>query len=572
MLRPLPAARSGNPRHPIMTVESRSGPRFSRHRMAATLVLATVVGGFSPGASAGEITSGQNEPQNGANVELPWLARDKFDRVRFMNEASSHFLYGPTASQPKVLFIFLPPPTPPLDSELPVLAPLDAGPLAPPELAAFVSDFFYPFLAARLATDDLPKPLRARIVAYRDAKTAIINELRVQIAALKELDESAAQRRLEELSTQQASRISEVALQAEALREELRHVGLFGFSGGELDPEGKLGGPIRAARDTPSTPAEALSEAQLLRAAAYYQEGLAGFQRRLLVEAADDLVAGTRVAPPGTRIVAFSPEPARIPLPLALEPGLARKIDDYLAQKDALKSELRDTLHDLRSSGSGEGDRLLTRLAAKQTPRMAAVEALAEDIRRDLAKLPGLKGPPAPPALPPDIASRITAYRSHKVELLKTLRTMLAAPTPTARPGGTPEEAQAYDPAAKAQAWLHDNRSTTEVQSSNLRVSVADFDRLQNDLVSTLNAEEAGIRERLAAYARSTNGPADRKSINDLLKDFENARLQQETWDRYRDYQAATVLPGLSPGQRRLLLDAGIEQLGLALPAGERVN
>ncbi|MFZ1054337.1 MAG: hypothetical protein WAN79_01585, partial [Opitutaceae bacterium] len=99
-----------------------------------------------------------------------------------------------------------------------------------------------------------------------------------------------------------------------------------------------------------------------------------------------------------------------------------------------------------------------------------------------------------------------------------------------------------------------------------------EFDRLQNDLISALNKEESGIRESLAEYVRATNGPADRKSINDLLMDFENARQLQDLWDRYRDYQNAVLMPGLSAGQRRVLFDAGVEQLGLPLPDGERAD
>jgi hypothetical protein len=61
----------------------------------------------------------------------------------------------------------------------------------------------------------------------------------------------------------------------------------------------------------------------------------------------------------------------------------------------------------------------------------------------------------------------------------------------------------------------------------------------------------------------------DRKSINDLLEEFENSRQEQEVWERYRDYQTAVLLPGLSPEQRRLLFAAAVEKLALPLPAGE---
>jgi hypothetical protein len=106
------------------------------------------------------------------------------------------------------------------------------------------------------------------------------------------------------------------------------------------------------------------------------------------------------------------------------------------------------------------------------------------------------------------------------------------------------------------------------VRPANLRVSVEEFDRRQSALIGELNMERAAIREALSEYGRATNRPTDRKSVDDLLKDFENARQQQEIWDKYRDYQTAVLLPGLSPEQRRLLFGAAVEQLALPLPAG----
>jgi hypothetical protein len=149
---------------------------------------------------------------------------------------------------------------------------------------------------------------------------------------------------------------------------------------------------------------------------------------------------------------------------------------------------------------------------------------------------------------------------------------MLAAPTPTISSAQAGQGQAGPDPVAGALAWMHDGSSRTEVQSTELRVSVGEFDRLQSELIEGLNLEENAIREQLAVYARSTNGPTDRKSINDLLRDFEDARQRQEIWDRYKDYQTAVLLPGLSQGQRRLLFDAAVEQLDLPLPSGDIVN
>ena len=157
------------------------------------------------------------------------------------------------------------------------------------------------------------------------------------------------------------------------------------------------------------------------------------------------------------------------------------------------------------------------------------------------------------------------------MELLKTLRALLVAPSPRADAVRSPKPEQA-DAGTTALAWMHDGSTRTEIQSNELTVSVAEFDHRQNELIAALNAEEKGIRESLAEFVRSSGGRVDSKSVNDLLRDFENARQRQELWDRYRDYQAAVLLPGLSTGQRNLLFDAAVEQLALPLPAGERTD
>lgn len=523
------------------------------------------------------LRDGENEPQNGGNVELPWQARDQYDRLRFMNEASSHYILK-HGLPPKAVLVFFPPVPPALDSEIPMWAPLDSGPPAPPELAAFVGEAFYPLLGRRLATDDLPKALRARIVSYRDRKTGIQNELRSRILALKDADPESRESQLAALAAQQAQPIAEIEAEAMDLRRDLRPTGVLGLPPEGPDLSESFGRQVASSRDRPSSAAELKKQVDAIRGAAFFQEGLSLDQRYLLVEAAMELEAGggaAHAAPgaaPAGRMISFAPEPARILLPDDLPPGLGKRIDDYLSAKGALKAEIRDTLHDSRDSSGDERLRLIGRLAAAQAPRIAALEAAAEDIRRDLAVLPSLRGPPAPPSLPASLTSRIAAYRRHKVELLKTLRAMLVAPSPAPGQGPSAGGTKADDGTALAQAWLHDGTSTADVAPSSLRVSVAEFDRLQNDLISALNKEESGIRESLAEYVRATNGPADRKSINDLLMDFENARQLQDLWDRYRDYQNAVLMPGLSAGQRRVLFDAGIEQLGLPLPDGERAD
>jgi hypothetical protein len=548
-----------------------------RHVPVLTLLAAFALIPTAHAQGTSDSTADANEPKNGGNTELLRLAHGKFDPVRFMNMFSTHIiLHRDFAAEPQ--FVFFPPVPPPLDSEIPLLAPFGSGPPAPEELEAFVGDTFYPMLGERLSSGDLPRSLRARIVAYRNAKVALQDELHSRLLALNSVDNESRKRQLADLSAQQAPRISELENMAEKLRLDLRPARAFGLPVDSADMNVSLARRVRAVRETPSEPAELAREAEAIRGAAFFEEGLSLGQRRLLLEAAIELetmvnptASDTRTAP-RTRLLFFSPEGSRIPIPENLAAPLESRVDEYISSKNELKVELRDALHSAADAGGDARREAMLKLASGQAARIAHIEALAEEIRGGLAEMPNPPGPPAPPLLPPDLKARISDYRKHKLELLKTLRAMLDTRFPAGDTGHAHQQAMPVDASAGNLAWMHDGTTTTEIQQANLRVSIAEFDRRQDELITALNKEEAGIRESLAAYFRSTNGPLDRKSVNDLLKDFEYARERQEIWERYRDYHTAALLPGLSAGQRRLIFDSAVEQLALPLPAGERAN
>jgi hypothetical protein len=540
------------------------------------LLAAGVLGpAFAAQAPDSSASGGANGSQSGSNPEIPWYARDKFDLARFANGFSLHIVIAKDLpKQPS--FAFLPPIPPPLESEIPVVEPLASGPPAPPELSPFVGEIFYPFLGARLANGDLTKAMRARIVSYRDQKDVLQRELRARILACKDLDRAGRERQLAGLASLQAPRIAELESAAEKLRSDLRPTNVFGVP---LDGNGLNENPVwRLARAgaEPSDPAELLRQSDAMTGAAFFQDGFSREQRGLLFEAAIELRAQARPPPaqeqPGSRLLSFSPETSRIRIPAILPAPLEKTIGDYLSAKAALKAELRDTLLANEEEGSDRRTEAATRLAAAQAARLAGIRSLAEEIRVGLAALPNPPGPPAPPPLPPELTSRISAYRAHKVQLLRTLRAMLASPTPAAGADRDASKANTGEQVSGTLAWMHDGASRTEIQPTDLRVSIAEFDRRQNELISELSKEEAGIRADLAEYVRASNRPSDRKSVNDLLRDFEDARQRQEIWDKYRDYQTAVLTPGLSAGQRRMIFDAGIEELELPLPAGERAN
>ncbi len=123
-----------------------SGTRFaSQTRLALVLLSLAAIAGLSAAhaqTAAPESPEGVNGNHASGNSYFPPLARDKFDPVQFMNAFASHYYLHPeNPSVPQ--FVFFPPVPPPLESEIPVLAPYDPGPPAPAELEAFVGDTFY---------------------------------------------------------------------------------------------------------------------------------------------------------------------------------------------------------------------------------------------------------------------------------------------------------------------------------------------------------------------------------------------------------------------------------------------
>ena len=470
-----------------------------------------------------------------------------FDRGRFTNESASHYwVHGRPPLQRE--FFFFPPDPPPLGAELRLFRPPAAGAPAPPDMAAFVNEPFYPVLSIRLAAEDLPKRLQLELDAYRAAKTGLQNELRSRIARLKSVDPDARRHELTEFALEQAPRLAALETTAGQLRSDLQRGGLYGLFAGRGDWNDYRSWRLGSKSDEKSRPDSLQMEFEVMRAAVGFQDGLSPAQRRLVREAAMELqaevrqIAAAAQTAPEASVIFFLPETARIRLPADLPPALAAKIAAFVAAKNELKAELRSTLYSYDNKGDAERAQVLAHLAEKQASRIAELEELAEDIRRRLVEVADMPGPPTPPVLPPELGARITTYRGHKLELLKDLHAVLASPEPSAKTPGKPNSVQEQ---------------------------VAAFNRENLARFAALKTEKDGIRETLAQSMRALGTARDQKSIDDLLEEFENSRQKQEVWDKYRDYQSAVLMPGLSPEQRRLLYDAAVEELALPLPGGE---
>lgn len=511
-------------------------------------VLLFIGGGFARPVTvvAIDLTRVSDQEVEQANTQR-W---NRHDRVRFTNESASHYVNNTRPRSDPAVFYF-PPVVPPLGVDVSFADPLAVGPAAPAGLAPFVNEVFYPLLANRLANGGLPPALRERLEDYRTTKLALQNELRSRIAAAAELDAGARERQLAAFAAEQTPRLVALEATAERLRSELRPTGLLGLPHPNDDWIAVM--IDRTADAVPAAPSRQPARAEMLRGVAFYQDGLSVEQRQLLREAA--FADGVGPDAPGPhRLLHFSPALARFRLESPLPPLLDQKIGYYSSAKAALRNELTDALQEIPATPGTNTDRA-KRLAAAQAPRFAALDAIAEEIRRELAALPNRPGAAVTPSLPPELSVRITVYRSHKLEALRTLHAMLI---PDARRAG--ESAGRYLAA--------DGSPLPADRATKVRQAVAEFDRRQAELVGALNQEKAAIRAALAEHMRASGGPQDRKSVDDLLRDFENARQQQELWEKFRDYHAAVLLPGLSPAQRRLLFDGAIVSLGLPLPVG----
>ncbi len=471
--------------------------------------------------------------------------------------------------------IFFPPSPPPLGAPIPPRPPAQTSIPAPKDLATYVYEPFYAPLSTRLARADLTKKLLQRLENYRSDRARLQNELITRLDELKDSDPATRASELNLLASRQATDLTRLETEAEDLRSDLLHGGLVGFFSGTGDwnerRRWRLGeGSLALPRD------QLVSvEFRVVRAAAFYQDGLSPAQRRLLREVEMELqVAAFKpkdatAANPGETLLFFSPETARLELPSNLPADLALKISAYEKDKSALKTELRDAIffHDSATASTRTSE--LRSLAESQAPRFATLEALAEEIREGLMSLDTPPGPRIPPAFPASLNARITAYQTEKTALQKILQASLDE---VRKAGGVDsfklvkKESPSIGPATFRFEVPKSENSDAVIASA--RKAIETFNKTHEKRLADLNKERDAIRAEVARFATNekiTSG----KSVETLLSDF-YAHLQQgERWQHYRYYQIATLQPGLSPQQRRLLFEVALERLNLSLPSGE---
>ena len=461
--------------------------------------------------------------------------------------------------------VFFPPTPPPLGRALP-RSQIPAGRLAaPPEMAAFVNEPFYPALATRLALKRLPDRLKARVEEYRRAKVARLTELRAALEQARALAPAERAATLSAFAGRQASALRAQEETAEALRRDLGSSDLSwnAYRQWHLGDNERRG----------FSPAEI---AQVMRAAAYYQDALLPAQRRLLREISLELLnAGENpeAAAANHPYLFFPPEPARITVPAGLPGDVAAKAAEYETRKSGLKKELYDAVfaHDGRRFAWFRPNPLKA-LAENQRPRLAELEALAEEIRRGLADqpdaVPVMERTPLTPALQARLNALLQDIGGAQRRAVERIESVLAETRDLPMQASYRFEAEGLRfvviPSRAARGGGAIPPATLDkIVAARERISQAGSDYDQR--LATLLAERDAIRLEAAKILGTRESARLDQAIGTAVR-VANAR---ETEAAYVEYRQALFEPGLSPEQRRLLFDGAIERLELPLPRGE---
>jgi hypothetical protein len=461
--------------------------------------------------------------------------------------------------------VFFPPTPPPLGRALPRTSPPAGRLAAPPEMAAYVNEPFYPVLATRLALKRLPDRLKARVEEYRRTKVALLVELRTELERLRPFEPEARATALSALAVRQAAPLRALEESAEALRRDLGgsdynwntyrqwHLG---------DNERRGFSPVEVA--------------QVMRAAAYYQDALLPAQRRLLREISLELLnAGENpeAAAANHPYLFFPPEPARVSVPPDLPSQVAAQIARYETRKSELKKELYDAVfaYDGRRFAFFRPNPLKA-LAERQKAPLAELDALAEEIRRGLAGreevVPVVERTPLSPILQNRLNTLLQDIGSAQRRAIERIEAILAEARDLPMQASYRFEAEGLRfvviPSRASRGGGAIN-GETQARIIAVRDRVSQAAAEYDQRLAVLLAERDAIRAETGAAL----GVKETAKLDQALGTAVRVANARETESVYREYRQALFEPGLSPEQRRLLFDGAIERLELPLPRGE---
>ncbi len=479
---------------------------------------------------------------------------------------------------PRRMPIYFPPVPPRLNAHVDLPSPAQAQQPAPAELALYVNEPFYAPLSTRLVEKTLRDDQRKRLDAYLAEKLRLQNELHAALVASKDAEPAVRERALATLAQQQAPRLAALEQEAENFRAIIVSGKLF-----QPDVSWDSTRDWRLGNRFATAPEAIRAQFQVMRAAAFYQKGLSPAQRRLLREVAMELgdipmatIKETEEQPdephaPSDQnpLLYFSPETARVRLPADLPPELADKVAAYEREKSLLKKELRDTVYRLDASTfSMFRQREYESLAKSEEARLTELENLAEEIRRDLARLPNRPQPPEPPAIPPAMYERLVDFIEARRALQKNLLRMI---TEAGRLVKINQVSYIKDKQGHYRLNIVvDPRDQTPEKLKKLNEEFAAYSQENGPKSQVLVGEQTRLRNDAADFLGLKKGAPDtEKEVDRFLGEMVDVIESRQDWQLYSDYRTAVLEPGLSPAQRRLLFDAALVELELPLPGVE---
>jgi hypothetical protein len=417
--------------------------------------------------------------------------------------------------------------------------------------------------------------------AYRDAKRHELAELRAKLAVLSGSEPSARERDLEAFAEQQAPRLAALESQAEQLRESLFRKGLPRLIQGSNNWNDMRDWHLGSATSGMDARQAMRMKFEVVRAASFYQDGLAPALRRLLREAAMDLQiqaftasADRNNAPTSETLVFFSPETAQVRLPDDLSPALRSKFTTYDNEKRLLRDEFVALLctHD----GDNAKARLIAieDLMAKEASKFAALEVLADNIRQEVARNPDMFSPARRLSLPADLDRRLRSFLEARQKLQNDVAAEFEKMKVLAEPArlrlAAPSAGDANDNDSQALTVVLTPRlGQSEAKLKAMRERIAAFNRDCQPHYDAMQKEQDEILAALARHLESQPAGLHGLTPAEALKKCEATLQEAAAWEQSREYFTALFEPGMSLEQRRLLFDGALESLALPLPPAE---
>lgn len=531
-MRPTPSSYIQKSGHQALVINRRTP-------FANTRLLIAILVGISVITTDAENASVQ-PPIQPTLYEMLQSCRPDPSYYRALNISSHYNEYRPLGP------FFLPQPLPVLG----VFRPIDPTPLVnnyPCEIAGEPYFIAYGNLAAR----KLLSPERTkRIERYKTEHASLLAVLRKKLKQVQGETAEIQQRTLAELAATQTPELLKLENEAEDLRRDLTYDSPWRTSASDI---GKL-----VVEHAPADRRPSLAKLWLTLSAAHFRDGFSPEQRHLLEEMAHDLSLILEPEPNASAQpwVFFWPAGTRILKPSGLPPEAAAKFDNFQQQKEALKEELRTVLNrgDSYIFTSQRTD-CYSQLAAKQAQRFVELDALADQLRPALAALTEATTQSSA-ALPSNLADELTAIVNRKAVLQREL----------------------YAKLMQFRRDLPDDRIELTGQKNGLAITVvsakgnshkqkaarAHINAYNEDLLNRFNALSTDRDAVLAAIVRYQSAAQNAKpglTVDQLVADFLNDYKAWKNRQQQSDYAAAVLAPGLSPAQRRLLLNATLVDL-----------